>query len=192
MILLYPEPKSFPQFFLQPWLCSQITSPFSFSFCRHSSCSVLLLNEAMFYQLRFPDLHILVAALSQSSHHQPLPVSPLPNNTQAFLLGQSSCSWGQYWSGTDLVEAKSKTYQNTYTKKKKNNILSILQGFLFTVLTTSSSWCGLLQSHMRSCLDTTGRGLSWSKTVWKKAEMGTSQDRITTKASLSLNHGQGF
>lgn len=119
MRLPFPEPKSFPQIVLQPSLGSQTTSPFSFSFCRHSSCSVLLLNEAMFYQLRFPDVQILVAALSQRSHHQPLPVSPLPNNTQAFQLGQSSCSWGQCWSGTDLVEAKSKANQNTYTKKKK-------------------------------------------------------------------------
>lgn len=91
-----------------------------FSFWRHSSCSVLLLNEAMFYQLHFSDLQILVAALSQSSHHQPLPVFPPPQNTQAFQLGQSSCSRGQCWSGTHLVEAKAKPNQNTYTKKEKN------------------------------------------------------------------------
>lgn len=186
------NPNNFPSLSSNPGytLCSQITSLFFFPsgdtqlLCFASEWSnVLPAMVSWFADFGGSAVTVLPpsapASVPPTTQHSGLSAGP----EQLFLGAVLIRHWSS-WS-----ENQNKTHTQKRRKKNPNKTLSILQGFLFTVLTTSS-WCGLLQSHMKSCLDTTRRGLSLSKTVWKKTEMGTSQGRIATKASLPLNHGQ--
>lgn len=186
MRLQYPaQPNPSFGLSLRPWQRNTLAS------WRHSSCSVLPLNGAMFDWLRFTDLQILVAVLSQSSHHQPLPAFPPGHTTLGpFSWANNAVPGGHADWGTDVVAIgwnkqtnQPKTIQAKQIKKKKkkeeeNKILPILQGIWF--LTPTSSRCGLLQSHTRR------------ETVGKTSGMRKPQGSISAKASSSSNHGQGF
>lgn len=136
--------------------------PLFFYFWKHSSCSVLLLNEAMFYWLWFTDLQILVATLSQSSHHQPLPAFPFCHTTLGSfswanaVVPRSHADWG-----TDVVKINCINSNNN-----NNKILPILQDILFMVFNPPiSSCCRVTQRVIWAQLGEDCAGAKW----WEKS-----------------------